>query len=139
MNREITFLIKVMNGGGAERVISLLSRAAVERGYDVSLVLTHQPKSQAMLDNIDKRIAVISLPDESNKKKSSAILPCLIMLWARILGKLGFTDSSSVLKYYSRNFSAVACLKKYFKNHKFDEPSFCYENARIEEVEICTQ
>ena len=28
--------------------------------------------------------------------------------------------------------------EKYFKKYGFDNPSYCYENARIEEVEICT-
>ena len=39
----------------------------------------------------------------------------------------------------SLRWNSKADAKKYFKDHKFDEPSFCYENARIEEVEICTQ
>ena len=29
--------------------------------------------------------------------------------------------------------------EKYFKEHNFDEPACSYENARVEEVEICTQ
>ena len=32
MPKEIIFVMKVMSGGGAERVISLLSRAAGEKG-----------------------------------------------------------------------------------------------------------
>lgn len=118
MKKHVTFLIKVMNGGGAERVISLLSRAAVEQGHTVSLILTHQTKSEAVLDNVDKNIAVISLPDEAGKQKVSAFLPKLIMLWARLLGKLGFEEKSSVLKYLSRNYGCVSWLKKHFKNHK---------------------
>ena len=29
--------------------------------------------------------------------------------------------------------------EKYFREHKFYEGGICYENARIEEVEICTK
>ena len=29
--------------------------------------------------------------------------------------------------------------EKYFKKHGFDKPAFCYENARVEEVKVCTQ
>ena len=114
MKKEITFLIKVMSGGGAERVISLLSHAAVMRGHSVTLILTHQPKAEAQLENIDKNITVISLPDEVGECKTSA----LIMLWARLLGKLGFKEKASVYKYLARNSNAVSWLKKYFRKHK---------------------
>ena len=118
MSKEIVFLIKVMHGGGAERVISLLSRGAVECGNKVSLIITHQNKTEAVLSNIDSRIKVISLPDEISGEKSSVAVSKLIMLSARIIGKLGFREKSSVLKYHSRNFESVSWLKKYFKKHK---------------------
>ena len=39
-------------------------------------------------------------------------------------------------EHNSRSFrwGNKADAKKYFKEHKFDEPALCYENARIEEV-----
>ncbi len=116
--KEIIFLIKVMSGGGAERVVSLLSSAAVEKGHDVSLILTHQNKSDAMLQNADKRINIISLPDEVKKQKNSSFQQKAIMLWARLIGKLGFVEKSSVLKYLSRNLTSVSWLKNFFKKHK---------------------
>lgn len=118
MNKEIVFLIKVMQGGGAERVVSLLSRAAAEKGNCVSLVLTHQNKTDAVLKDIDSRINVISLPDETENQKVSFLAPKLLMLFARIIGKLGFKEKSSVLKYRSRNYKSIVWLKKYFKKHK---------------------
>lgn len=118
MNKEIVFLIKVMQGGGAERVVSLLSRAAAEKGNSVSIILTHQNKSDAVLNNIDVRIDVISLPDETKNQKESSLSAKLLMLWARIIGKLGLKEKSSVLKYRSRNYGSVKWLKKYFKKHK---------------------
>ncbi len=118
MNKEIIFIIKVMLGGGAERVVSLLSRAAAEKGYKVSLILTHQNKNDAMLHGIDDRIQVISLPDEVEKKNHFSFFSKIVMLWARLVGKLGLEEKSSVLKYCSRNYDSVKWLKKYFKKHK---------------------
>lgn len=119
MKNEIIFIIKVMCGGGAERVISLLSRAAVEKEHNVSLILTHQSKNEAVLNDIDSRINIISLPDEINTdNQKSSWAPKIIMLSARIIGKLGFKEKSSVLKYYSRNYKSVILLKNYFKKHK---------------------
>lgn len=117
MPKEIIFVMKVMSGGGAERVISLLSRAAAEKGNCVSLVLTHQNKTDAVLKDIDIRINVISLPDETENQKVSFLAPKLLMLFARIIGKLGFKEKSSVLKYRSRNYKSIVWLKKYFRKH----------------------
>lgn len=129
MSKEIIFIIKVMHGGGAERVISLLSHAAAEKGYNVSLLLTHQNKKEAALHGIDRRINVISLPDEISNKKRLSLTPCLIMLFARLVGKLGFNEKSSVLKYYSRNFDSVTWLKKYFKKRKHSSAvAFLYDS-----------
>ncbi len=118
MNKEIIFIIKVMQGGGAERVISLLSHAATEKEYRVSLLLTHQNKKDALLHGIDDKINVISLPDEISNQKFSPLFSRLIMLFARLSGKLGLKEKSAVLKYYSRNFNSIIWLKKYFKKHK---------------------
>ena len=117
MPKKLIFVMKVMNGGGAERVISLLSRAAAQKGNCVSLVLTHQNKNDAVLKDIDSRINVISLPDETENQKVSSLAPKLLMLFARIIGKLGFKEKSSVFKYRSRNYKSVVWLKKYFRKH----------------------
>lgn len=129
MNKEIIFIIKVMHGGGAERVVSLLSRAAVEKECDVSLILTHQSKKDAVLFGVDEKIKVISLPDEVKKKKAFSFFSKAVMLWARLIGKLGFEEKSSVLKYYSRNLDSVKWLKKYFKKHKHSSAvAFLYDS-----------
>lgn len=107
-----------MLGGGAERVVTLLSNAATEKGYKVSLILTHQNKKNAVLHGINSKINVISLPDEISNQKCSSLMSRLIMLFARLIGKLGFKDKSSVLRYYSRNYSSIIWMKKHFKNHK---------------------
>lgn len=129
MNKEIIFIIKLMLGGGAERVVTLLSNAATEKGYKVSLILTHQNKKNAVLHGINSKINVISLPDESNNKMSNSVIAKIIMLWARLIDKLGFTEESSVLKYCSRNYSSVSWLKNYFKNHKHSSAvAFLYDS-----------
>ncbi len=122
--KEIVFLIKCMSGGGAERVVSLLSSAVTEKGFETTLILTHQSQKDALLNNINPDIKVISLPDETENTKINKLTPKVIMLIARIIGKLNFlfgdkvSYKSSVLKYLSRNFKEVTYLKKYFKNHK---------------------
>lgn len=117
MSKEITFLMKVMNGGGAERVISLLTKAFSERNYAVTLIITHQSLSDADLSDIDKSIKVVSLTDEVKKEKPKAFFAKLIMFYARLVGKFS-SEKSSVLKYYSRNFDFINLLKKYFRIHK---------------------
>ncbi|MBQ8762695.1 MAG: glycosyltransferase [Clostridia bacterium] len=117
MSKEITFLMKVMKGGGAERVISLLTKAFSERNYAVTLIITHQSLSDADLSHINKDITVISLTDEIKKEKKSAFLARLIMLFARLIGKIN-SEKGSVLKYYSRNYDSVKWLKKFFLMHK---------------------
>ncbi len=115
MKKQIVFLIKVMNGGGAERVVSLLTRAMAERGCSVTLILTHQTLREAMLSDIDKRITVISLPDETGGRQA---LSKAAMLYARLVGKAGNETKASVLKYLARNYSCVQWLRAYFKEHK---------------------
>ena len=59
MGKQITLLIKQMVGGGAERVISLLSNSFAERDYDTTLIITHQSLKDADLTNIQKNIRTI--------------------------------------------------------------------------------
>lgn len=128
-SRNTVFLIKAMLGGGAERVISLISSAAVQSGNNVTLILTHQSKAEAVLDNIDGRINVVSLPDELKKQKSSSFTPEIIMLLARLAGKTGFKEKSLVMKYLSRNYASVKWLKKYFAVHGISSAvAFLYDS-----------
>ncbi len=117
MKKELIFVISCMNGGGAERVVSLLSSNAVKRGYDVTLMITGQPKNEADISDIDNNIKVISVPDsiKSNTKMTSNG----IMLYARAVGK--FTkqsDKSRILKYESRNYDKILFMRSFFKTHK---------------------
>lgn len=116
--KEITFLIKVMNGGGAERVVSLLTRAMVQRGYGVNLILTHQKRKEADLRDIDRRIQILSLEDEILKCQEKKVRAKLHMFYARGLGKLGKTEQSSIHKYYARNYKKISWLKDYFRKYR---------------------
>lgn len=137
-NKETAFIIKGMLGGGAERVISLISRAVADRGYDVTLILTHQKAGEALLVDVDSRIKVVSLPDEAKKSKSALVLPRLLMLWARIIGKINMAEKASVLKYYSRNYDIIRQLKKYFKKHKNSAAvAFLYDSIFMTLLAAC--
>lgn len=117
MGKELIFIIKCMVGGGAERVVSLLSSNAVKRGYDVTLMITGQPMNEAEISDIDKSIKVISVPDsiKSNAKMSSDG----IMLYARAVGKLTKqSDKSRILKYEARNYDRILFMRSFFKMHK---------------------
>lgn len=129
MKKEIVFIIKVMLGGGAERVISLLSRAAADKGYSVTVILTHQSKKDAVLHDGMNGIEIVSLPDETENVSVPAVIPKIIMLWARLLGKLGLKEKSSVLKYKSRNYTLIKALRGYFKAHpKCSAVAFLYDS-----------
>ena len=123
MNNNIVFTIKQMSGGGAERVISLLSNSFAERGYDTTLIITHQSLKDADLTNIQKKVHTISLEDEV--KRESKKLKSFMMLKARFIGKfirivLRKTDDRYLIKKYEvRNYDKVQWLKKYFvKNYE---------------------
>ena len=108
MGKTITLLIKQMVGGGAERVISLLGNSFAERGYDTTLIITHQSLKDADLTNIQKNIRTISLE---------------LMIKTRVTGKINRTifkkcdDAYLIKKYEVRNLDKVQWLKKYFSQN----------------------
>ena len=124
MQKEMIFVMKLMNGGGAERVISLLVNSAVARGFKVKLIITHQSKKDAILRDVDTGVEVISLPDEIENYDYPEIAQKLVLLCSRLLGKIGkkfsarIFDKSLVIKYLARNFKGISWLKSYFKKHK---------------------
>ena len=121
MGKTITLLIKQMVGGGAERVISLLSNSFAERGYNTTLIITHQSLKDADLANIQKHVHTISLEDEITRESKK--LKSFLMLKARLVGKINRTilrksdDEYLIQKYEVRNYDKVQYLKKYFSNY----------------------
>ncbi len=118
--KEIILLIKVMNGGGAERVLSLLANHFHAEGHAVTLVITHQSLGQADLRRVDKGVQIIALEDELPTTRYDSSLH---LLWARFVGKLntlvtGNQNVALVGKYAARNHAKVKWLKHYFRRHK---------------------
>ena len=85
MNKQVTLLIKQMVGGGAERVLSLLSNTLSKQRFDITLIVTHQLSSESDLHNIDNNINVIFLEEEL--KADFETTKKVLMLKARLLGK----------------------------------------------------
>lgn len=118
MNKSITFLMKQMVGGGAERVISLLCNELNKRNYEVTLLITHQSKAEANLSTLDPGVSVLSLTDEV--KNSSENKKKLLMLKARLSAKfrrvvLKRSDNQYLVKKYEiRNYDKVQWLKRFF-------------------------
>ena len=118
MDKQITLLIKQMVGGGAERVITLLSNAFAERGYQTTLIITHQSTDNADLSNLNKNTKVISLEDAV--KGESKSVKKLLMLKVRFFGKVNAIFGKNgeeqylINKYEVRNYDKVKWLKRYF-------------------------
>ena len=132
-SKKIVFLIRCMTGGGAERVVSLLSREFADCGYNLTLILTHQSKEEALLHTVDDRVKVISLPDEvkcdsTAKKKHLMKKELLQKKFRQIIGR--YDDNEFVVrKYEIRNFDEVEYLKGYFKSHpKSTAIAFLYDS-----------
>ncbi len=122
MGKTITLLIKQMVGGGAERVISLLGNSFAERGYDTTLIVTHQSLKDADLTNVQKKVHTISLEDEVTRESKK--LKRLLMLKTRLVGKIDRTilkksdDRFLIKKYEVRNYDKVQYLKEYFTRNQ---------------------
>lgn len=107
-SKKIVFLIRCMTGGGAERVVSLLSREFADRGYKLTLILTHQSEEEALLHTVDDRVKVISLSDEvkcdsTAKKKHLMKKELLQKKFRQIFGR--YDDNEfTVRKYEIRNY-----------------------------------
>ena len=110
-----------MVGGGAERVVSLLSNSFTDRGYCVTLIITHQPYSDAQLNMINSGVKVIALEDEITQ--SFACKKKLKMFKTRFIGKVNRTllhkgdEKYLIEKYKVRNFEKVNFLRKYFSTY----------------------
>ena len=97
--KDVTFVIKLMHGGGAERVVSVLSHALVEKGYTVRLILTHQTLKDAWLGGMDERVAVYSVEDDIEGKKA----PVLSATWRMATARMRSKCSRLFLKKESDN------------------------------------
>ena len=118
MDNNIVFTIKQMSGGGAERVVSLLSNTFSKNGCDVTLIITHQRYVDAKLNSLDTKVKIIALEDEVVNKYNNT--KKLIMLKTRFLHKIGTYRSEErylVEKYKARNCRKVRWLNHFFSQH----------------------
>ena len=132
---KIVFLISVMNMGGAERIMSALANYASKSGREVTVILTQQALEDANLSRLEKGIRVISLKDEIEESKKHTFAAQILMLAARLIGKLGskrnerMRDRASVLKYQSRNYDRIQWLKGWFsENPQAKAVAFLYDS-----------
>ena len=65
-DKEILFVVPTLTGGGAERVVSILSNALVNRGYKVNLLLNVRCNNEYF---IDPKVKVYTI-SESNQVKA---------------------------------------------------------------------
>lgn len=122
--KDVTFVIKLMHGGGAERVVSVLTRALAEKGYTVRLILTHQSLQDAILDGMDDRVSVYSVEDDIKGKTTHGLSAKWRTAVARTRSKCSRlflkteSDKALITKYAVRNDLKVRCLRDYFKQHR---------------------
>lgn len=64
MKKKVAFIIQSLYGGGAERVVSVLSNALVENGVSVSLILYQRKEKEYLLD---PRVQIEELPPQVGK------------------------------------------------------------------------
>lgn len=120
--KSIVFLIQSMSGGGAERVISLLSNELANRSYDVTLIITHQSLESANISGISNSIRLISLEDKA--RESSKFIKKFRLLKARCIDKIKKAfqkiddDFQLINLYQARNYDNVKWLKDYFHKNR---------------------
>ena len=115
IDKQIIFVVSHVNGG-VGRVISLLSGELLKKGYAVSVIFTSDENNPDFCNNRD--VETVFLSSLITKSKHDAFAASITMLFARFVGKLGFLDYSSILKFKSRNYTRVKALKRYFRKNK---------------------
>ena len=130
--KSVVFIIKCMNGGGAERVVSILSNHLAFLGYDVTVILTNQSLSKAQFLELSSKVNVISLEDLNLKRH-----PVFIRVGLHFAKKIERIAGQQQEKYYrilikkykARNYDKLVYLKKYFrKKKKCSVVAFLYDS-----------
>jgi len=117
-NKQVTFVTKLMVGGGAERVISLLSSALVEQGYTVNIILTHQSRKDAQIQVLHPSVGVTSLIDIKSKSYYAKIIASVLFIYARLVIKTckimcnRESQHGLIVKYWAQNYEKISLLTK---------------------------
>lgn len=128
-SEKVAILINSLDGGGAERVVSILLNNFVEK-YECYLIIMENKISY----ELDKRINIIRLDEKSNQNGIVKLLrlPIISYKLSRVIKKHNFSQITSFL--YRSNY--VNILAKYLCTHRavISEriaPSSMYEDNSI--------
>ena len=119
--KDLCFLIKQLTSGGAGRMISLLATEFASRGYDCTVILTHQRKADADLSRLHGHVNVISLDDETGDGVRFEALRVLPIKLSAKFARVFLPDGKArqlVKMYKVRNYSKYHWLKEYVSKHK---------------------
>ena len=99
-DKEILFVVPTLTGGGAERVVSILSNALVNRGYKVNLLLNVRCNNEYF---IDPKVKVYTI-SESNQVKAGIAgklsrIKCRYLLTKQINPDITITFLSDAIQF----------------------------------------
>lgn len=98
MTVHVAFVLAGLAAGGAERVIELVSRAAIERGWQVTVVAFDSPASPPFHSfHPDVRLERLDLPPRSGRVVQWWVVACRLAALRRLLRARKFTVLVSFL------------------------------------------
>lgn len=122
---KITFFIGEFNGGGAERVISILANYIVDRGFDVEILKYHNTENVYFTD---ERVVIDSVEEHTNSRNS------LIknILWLRKY----FKKDTDIVVSFLAPFNIIAIIANMFNTTPIivadrNDPSYTPTNVFI--------
>lgn len=95
---KITFFVGEFNGGGAERVISILANKLVERDFDIEILKYHNTEN---LYETNPRIVINSVEENTNTRK---LLTNIVWL------KKHFKENTNIIISFLAPFNIIALL-----------------------------
>lgn len=123
--KEVLFFIDSLGGGGAERVVSVLSNDIIRKGYDVSVVMLHK---REFAYTINEKVNTYYAEELPVSTKYGKFVRKSFELWTRyrqriyvpICRRLGFKDKLPKWNETSFYFYATYAMpyREFLKKHK---------------------
>ena len=123
--KEVVFFIDSLGGGGAERVVSVLSNDMIRKGYDVSVVMLHK---REFAYSINEKVNTYYAEELPVSTKYGKFVRKSFELWTRyrqriyvpICRRLGFKDKLPKWNEISFYFYATYAMpyREFLKKHK---------------------
>ncbi len=123
--KEVLFFIDSLGGGGAERVVSVLSNDMIRKGYDVSVVMLHK---REFAYTINEKVNTYYAEELPVSTKYGKFVRKSFELWTRyrqriyvpICRRLGFKDKLPKWNETSFYFYATYAMpyREFLKKHK---------------------